>query len=87
MHEVETINILNQHFKGRYFRHLANLADSFFTSFYKRQIEDPECHALDEACEKYPEFGLHFSKDAAFCPERTPCALNEYFVWIFWFLT
>ena len=62
MHEVETINILNQHFKGRYFRHLANLADSFFTSFYKRQIEDPECHALDEACEKYPEFGLHFLK-------------------------
>lgn len=60
MHEVETINILNQHFKGRYFRHLANLSDSFFTSFYKSQLEDPGCHALDDACEKYPEFGLHF---------------------------
>lgn len=62
MHEVETINILNQHFNGRYFRHLANLADSFFTSFYKRQIDAPDCHVLDEACEKYPEFGLHFLK-------------------------
>lgn len=62
MHEVKTISILNQHFKGRYFRHLANLADSFFTAFYKRQIEDPDCRALDEACDKYPEFGLHFLK-------------------------
>lgn len=63
MSEISTINHLNEHFKGRYFKHLANLADAFFISFYESQLENPQSRTLEEACRLYPQFGAHFLKN------------------------
>lgn len=66
MMELETFTAIDEHFKGRYFRDLASLANGVFVNFLELFI-DGDSTLLDRACQKYPGFGNNFLKNLKIC--------------------
>lgn len=62
MNELRTYRAVNEHFRGRYFLPLAHLADGVLSDFLRLSLDGGDRAPLDEACERYPEFGEHFLK-------------------------
>lgn len=59
MSELYTYKIVNEHFKGRYYRDLSLLASGVFSDFVKISFEGDSA-LLDQAVEKYPDFAKDF---------------------------
>lgn len=62
MAELQTYKVVNEHFKGRYFRELASLANGVFANFLELFMEGDR-EIMDAACAAYPEFGANFLKN------------------------
>ena len=60
MSELETYQVVNEHFKNRYFVRLASLANGVFANFLEIYVESGDTSLLDQACKAFPEFGKHF---------------------------
>lgn len=59
MSELYTYKVINEHFKGRYYRDLSLLASAVFSDFVKLSL-DGDSQLLDLAVEKYPDFARDF---------------------------
>lgn len=70
MAELKTYQAINDHLKGRSFKHLAPLANGVFFDFLKLQEQDESSTLLDDACEKFPQFGLYFLKSVKFVQHK-----------------
>lgn len=60
MKELDAYHAVNEHFKGRYFLPIANLANGVFADFFKMNADGNDDALLNEACRKYPEFSKYF---------------------------
>ncbi|MGE9986078.1 glycosyltransferase family 2 protein [Desulfovibrio sp. SGI.169] len=60
MAELETYHVVNEHFQGRYFLPLAQLANGILCEFLKIFMQEGDKRLLDLACESYPKFGRYF---------------------------
>lgn len=63
MAELETYKAMNEHFKGRYFRSFASMANGVFVDFLEIQTREGNSSLLDEASARYPDFALNFLKN------------------------
>lgn len=61
--ELKTYDAVNTHFKDRYFRSVAKLADGVFSDFCQIMIDEDDSDLLNAAVEAYPKFGLHFLRE------------------------
>ena len=63
MNELKAFHIFNEHFKGRYFRTLSDLANQVLMSFLEDKLSERDVDLFDKACEAYPEFVQNFLKN------------------------
>lgn len=63
MNELKTYWTVNEHFKNRYFRSLAMLANGVFVNFLEISMNTGDDSLLNQACDAYPLFAQHFLKD------------------------
>lgn len=60
MAELNVYDIVNRHFQGRYQQKLKRLAASVFDAYMQIYVTEGSSALLDEACEKFPEFGAWY---------------------------
>lgn len=60
MEELRTYHVVNEHFKGRYFRSFSSLANGVFSDFFKIYLNSGDISLLDHACTKFPDFAKIF---------------------------
>ncbi len=60
MAELATYQVVNEHFKGRYFIKLAGFSNGVFADFFKLSAEKGDDTLLNEACQKFPDFARYF---------------------------
>lgn len=62
MEELETYKAVNEHFQGKYFDKLAQLANGVLANFLELALRENGNRLLDIAEKKYPEFCRYFLK-------------------------
>ncbi len=63
MNELKTYNAINEHFNNRYLRPLSMLANGVLSDFLRVMVKTGNSDLMDEAVEKYPEFGKLFLRE------------------------
>lgn len=63
MKELETYEVVNKHFDGRYLRAFSSLANGVFSAFLKHQLDTGDESYLKEATERFPILGGEFLKE------------------------
>lgn len=72
MAELETYTAMNAHFRNRYFRAFASMANGVFTDFLDIQTRLGDSSLLDAASARYPDFALNFLKDLKVLRRHAP---------------
>lgn len=60
MEELAAYRAVNEHFQGRYFNRLADLANGVFADFLQIYSDEDDNSLLSQAGEAFPEFARHF---------------------------
>lgn len=72
MEELATYQAVNEHFQGRYFSRLANLANGVFADFLQIHIDENDDSLMNQACHTFPEFGRHFLSSLKVMRKKNP---------------